>query len=179
MRTLVFFLLGIFFIILQTTLFQRFPVWIGVPDLVFLQIVFMAIHLRIYEGAFLTLVFGVILEALSGYFLGLYALAYLLVFVITKGLSAALSINEANHQPPIVALSYLLANGFVYIFSFMLADDGLSSWDWGGLLQRVLIVIVLVVPVNHLFNSILDLCDRGIEKKQLFFHRKTGNRYRS
>lgn len=179
MRTLVFFLLGTFFIILQTTLFQSFPGWIGVPDLVFLQIVFMAIHLRVYEGAFLTLVFGVMLETLSGYFLGLYALAYLLIFTITKGLSAALSINEANHQPPIVALGYLLANGFVYICSVMLANVDQSSWDWGGLLQRVLIVIVLVVPVNHFFNLILDFCDRGIEKKQLFFYRKSGNRYRN
>jgi rod shape-determining protein MreD len=178
MRTLVFFLLGSFFITLQTTLFQRFPVWIGIPDLLFLQIVFMAIHLRVYQGAFLTLVFGVAIEVFSGYFLGLYALAYLLVFIIIKGLSSALRINEANHQPPIVALGYLLANSFIYASSAMLASESQGSWDWGGLLQRVLIVIVLVVPLNRLFTVILDFCDRDIEKKALLFHRKTENRYR-
>ncbi len=87
MQTLVFLILGTVFIILQTTLFQCLPVWIGIPDLIFLQIVFMAIHLRVYQGAFLTLVFGIVLEVFSGYFLGLYALAYILVFFIIKGLS--------------------------------------------------------------------------------------------
>jgi len=178
MRTLVFFLLGTFFITLQTTLFQRFPTWMGMPDLLFLQIVFMAIHLRFYQGALLTLVFGIALEAFSGYFLGLYALAYLLVFIIIKGLSSALAINEANHQAPIVALGYLLANSFIYVCSAMLTSESQGAWEWGGLLQRVLIVIILVVPVNRLFTALLDFCDRGIEKKELLFHRKTGNRYR-
>ena len=148
------------------------------PDLLFLQIVFMAIHLRVHQGALLTLIFGVALEVFSGYFLGLYALAYLLVFVIIKGLSSALAIHEANHQPPIVALSYLVANSFIYVCNAMLTSESQGSWEWGGLLQRVLIVIVLVVPVNRLFSAVLDFCDRGIEKKELLFHRKTGNRYR-
>lgn len=177
MRVPVFFLLGIFFITLQTTLFQGLPDWIGVPDLLFLQIIFMAIHLRIYQGAFLTLVFGVALEVFSGYFLGLYALAYLLIFLVVKGLSAALSINEANHQTPIVAVSYLVANGFVYVSNVMLANVEQSSWDWGGLLQRVLIVIVLVVPVNHLFGLLLNFCDSS-ERAEVFFVQKKGNRYR-
>jgi hypothetical protein len=60
----------------------------------------------------------------------------------------------------------------------MLASESQGSWDWGGLLQRVLIVIVLVVPLNRLFTVILDFCDRDIEKKALLFHRKTENRYR-
>ena len=178
MQTLVFLILGTVFIILQTTLFQCLPVWIGIPDLIFLQIVFMAIHLRVYQGAFLTLVFGIVLEVFSGYFLGLYALAYILVFFIIKGLSSGLAIDEANHQSPIVALGYLLANGFVYIFSFMLANVEQSSWDWGGLLQRVLIVIVLVVPANRLFTVIFDLCEGSGENKEMFFYRKTGNRYK-
>lgn len=177
MRITVFLLLGICLLTMQTTLFHVLPEWVGMPDLLFLLVVFMAIHLPTTSGALLALVFGTMVEAFSGYFLGLYALAYLLIFFVLKGLSVALAIDEVNHQPPIVALCYLVANGFVYLFSGMLAEAPAASWSWGGVLQRVLIIIILVVPVGRLFTLILELCKR--QDEQSFFRRNKGNRYRS
>lgn len=177
MRITVFLLLGMFLLTVQTTIFHVLPEWVGMPDLLFLLVVFMAIHMKTTSGAILTLVFGTMVEVFSGYFLGLYALAYLLVFFVLKGLSVALSIDEVNHQPPIVALCYLIANGFVYVFSVMLVDNHSSSWSWGGVLQRVLIVIILVVPVGRLFSLVLGLCDRREEFN--FLSRRKGNRYRT
>lgn len=178
MRIFAFFLLGIFLISLQVTLFQALPEWVGMPDLLFLLIVFMAINFKVSQGAFLVLVFGTMYEVFSGYFLGIYAFAFLLIFFVTKGLSVALAIDESNHQPPIVAIGYLMANGLVYLFSVMLISDISISWTWGGILQRVLILVVLVVPFNRLFGMVMTVCDHKSENRS-FMNRKKGNRYKS
>lgn len=178
MRFFIFFLLGILFLTLQTTVFQAFPEWVGIPDLLFLLIVFLALHCKPWPGAVLTVLFGIGVEVFSGYFLGLYALAYLLVFFMVKGLSGRFALGALNHQPPLVALTFLLANAFVYLSSLMLSEEALKPWGWGAMLQRVLIVTILVVPMNRWFSSILTWCDQRRRTRSLF-RQKKGNYYKA
>lgn len=177
MRFFLLFFLGILFIVLQTTVFQAFPAWIGSPDLLFLLVVFMALHCKPGTGALLTLLLAIGVEVFSGYFLGLYAMAYLLVFFIIKGLSARFVLSEANHQPPLVALAYLFVNAFVYISSLMLADESQAPWTWGGILQRVLIVTILAIPVSRWLSAVMSWSDQRRNYRS-FFGSKKGNQYR-
>lgn len=177
MRFFILFFLGILFIALQTTVFQAFPAWIGIPDLLFLLIVFLALHCKSGTGALLTLLLAIGLEVFSGYFLGLYAVAYLLIFFIIKSLSVRFVLSEANHQPPLVALAYLVANAFVYISSLMLVDESQATWSWGGILQRVLIVTILAIPVSRWFFSLMSWSDQRRNFRS-FFGQKKGNQYR-
>ncbi|MDP2106058.1 MAG: rod shape-determining protein MreD, partial [Desulfobulbaceae bacterium] len=147
MRFSLFFLLGIFFLSLQTTVLQSLPQWVGVPDLLFLMIVFLALYFKPWPGAVLTVLFGIVMEVFSGYFLGLYAMAYLMIFFVVKGLAAHFALDALNHQPPLVALAYLVVNAFVYLSSLMLVDGSLYPWGWGIMLQRALIVNILVIPI--------------------------------
>lgn len=176
MRIFLFLLLGILFVALQTTVFQAFPEWVGVPDLLFLLIVFLALHGKTETGALLTILFGVAIEVFSGYFLGLYVVAYLLVFLIIRWLSARLSLNELNHQPPLAALAYLFVNAFVYLSSLMLADESPRPWSWGAILQRVLIVTILSIPASRCLFSVTEWCDRHRKHRSLF-RQKKGNYY--
>jgi len=178
MRNILFFLLGILFIALQTTVLQALPEWIGVPDLIFLLIVFLALHAKPGMGTLLTVLFGVALEIFSGYFLGLYALAYLLVFFLIKGLSARFALNALSHQPSLVALAYLFVSAFVYLSSLMLADESLAPWSWGAILQRTLIVTILAIPLTRWFSSIMAWCDRR-RKQHSLFRQKKGNYYKA
>lgn len=178
MRFFIFLFLGIFFLSLQTTVFQALPPWIGVPDLLFLLIIFLALHCKPGTGALLTLLFAIGLEVFSGYFLGLYAVAYLLVFFIIKGLAARFTLDEVNHQPPLVALAYIFVNAFVYLSSLMLADENPNPWAWGGILQRVLIVTILAIPVDRCLSSLMAWCDRR-KTPGSFFRQKKGNQYRA
>ncbi|HFQ81096.1 MAG TPA: hypothetical protein ENK33_06965 [Desulfobacterales bacterium] len=180
MRFILFLSLGCLFIGLQTTIFQALPKWIGVPDLLFLLIIFIALRASIAQGVLLMMIWGTIMGVLSGYFSGLYTIAYLLIFVIVKALSMGLSIDEINHQPPIVALSYLLANGIIYIFSSMLASSSLTPWLWGEILQRLLIITILVIPAHKVFSLLWNI---GINNKDngfpTIFRSKQGNRRRT
>lgn len=181
MRFFIFLFLGFFFIGLQSTVFQDLPKWIGMPDFLFLLIVFIAIHFPIAKGAALTIIFGILTEVISGYFLGIYAIAYLLIFFMIKGLSIGLAIDESNHQPPIVALSYLLANVVIYACTAMLSADNLLPWNWGEILQRLLIITILTVPMNILFEMLWKNKKKNNDQ-QLFvklFQQQKGNRYRN
>ena len=178
MRLFILLFLGILFLALQTTVFQALPAWIGVPDLLFLLIIFLALHSKPGTGALLTLLFAIGLEVFSGYFLGLYAVAYLLVFFIIKGLAARFTLDEVNHQPPLVALAYIFVNAFVYLTSLMLADESPNPWVWGGILQRVLIVTILSIPANRCFSSLMSWCEQRATPRSLFRPKK-GNRYKA
>lgn len=179
MRIAVFLLIGLFLLTVQTSLFQGLPEWIGTPDLLFILVVFAAIYLDITQGAILCLVLGTAMEVFSGYFLGLYVLSYFIIFFLIRAVSSILSIKEPSQQPAITALAYLLANGLVYVFSLMLVEEDLSPWSWGGILQRVLIITILTIPFNRIFQLVMHQCDTKHEKRS-FFVKKYGknNRYR-
>lgn len=178
MRAILFFLLGVLFIALQTTVLQTLPEWIGVPDLLFLLIVFLALHVKPGVGALQTVLFGVGIEVFSGYFLGLYAVAYLLVFFLIKGLSARFALNTLNHQPSLVALAFLFVNAFVYLSSLMLSQENLAPWGWGAILQRTLIVTILAIPLSRWFASVQAWCDHRRQHRSLF-RQKKGNYYKA
>ena len=178
MKIILLLLLGVLFLALQTTVFQAFPEWIGVPDLLFLLIVFLALHCKPGTGAVLTLLLSIGVEVSSGYFLGLYAIAYLLVFTIIKWLSGRFALQEVTQQPALAALAYLFVTAFVYLSSLMLADVSYNPWGWGAILQRVLIVTILAIPVNRWLFSISSWCDQG-QRRRSFFRPKKGNQYKA
>ena len=178
MKTILFLLLGVLFLTLQTTVFQAFPEWIGVPDLLFLLIVFMALHCKPGAGTLLTLLLSVGVEVFSGYFLGLYAIAYLLAFTIIKWMSGRFALKEVHQQPALAALAYLVVNAFVYLSSLMLTNESSHPWGWGAILQRVLIVTILAIPVNRWLFSISSWCEQKHPQRS-FFRQKKGNQYKA
>jgi cell shape-determining protein MreD len=178
MKIILFLFLGILFLALQTTVFQAFPEWFGIPDLLLLLIIFLSLHFKPGAGAMLILLFSIGLEVFSGYFLGLYAIAYILVFSAIKWLSVHFALKEINQQPSIAALSLLFVNAFVYLSSLMLADASLNPWGWGAILQRVLIVTILAIPVNRGLLSMAVWCDQK-RSDHSFFRQKKKNQYKA
>lgn len=179
MRIPVFLVIGMILVAVQTSIFQGLPEWVGVPDLLFILIVFSAIYMEVTQGAVLCLVLGTAMDVFSGYYLGLFVLAYFIVFFLIRAISARLAIKESSQQPAITALAYLLAYGQVYVFSAMLAEEDLSPWSWGEVLQRVLIITILTIPFNRIFRLVLDQCDKKHEKRSFFKNKyRKGNRYR-
>jgi len=178
MKHLLLLFLGILFLALQTTVFQALPLWMGVPDLLTLFILFLALHDKPLPGALLTLFLAVGLETFSGYFLGLYAIAYLMVFALVQWLAGTFALREMSQQPGLAAISLLLVNGFVYLASMMLEHVSSAPWQWGAVLQRLLIITILAMPVNRWLLSLTAWCDHK-KRHRTFFQPKKGNRYRA
>ena len=156
MFILIFLSLGIFLIVLQTTVLQFLPVWLGKPDLLFLLVVYLACHADILRGALVILILGFFMDVFSGVFLGLYPVIYLLVFVFIKGISHRIAINEFAYQVPLAVISYLFVGIGMFVLSFILAPDSPPQWSWGIMLLQLFIIAVIGSPVFGIFDSIMS-----------------------
>jgi rod shape-determining protein MreD len=152
----IFLSLGILILVLQTTFLQLLPAWLGKPDILFLLIVYIACQVDILRGAFIILLLGLIMDAFSGVFLGLYPVIYLLVLAFIKGISRQIAINEFAYQVPLAVISYLLVGVGMFLFSFFLAPDSPPQWSWGIILLQLLILAVIGTPVFGIFDSIMN-----------------------
>ncbi|MGV1099998.1 rod shape-determining protein MreD [Thiovibrio sp. JS02] len=172
----VFFLLGTILLVFETTLLHALPEWFGRPNLLFLLIVFIATNLDIYKGAVLALLFGLLMDIFSGIFLGLHPIVYLLLFFVLQGVSRTLAINEAVHQMPLVALSYLFTASSIFLFASILAPESKLYWAWGNEILQVLILAVICIPFFSLFKW-LTLFVNNKGQRNPFRRQKSGNRY--
>jgi len=171
-----FFILGTFLLTLQTTVLQILPEWLGRPDLLFLLIVFIALHMEIHQGAFLTLFFGLITDIFSGIFLGVHPIIYLTLFFVLKGITKHLFISD-THQPPLVVISYLFTTSSIFIFSAALAPDTLPDWSWRYVLLQSLILSIISIPFIRICNWLLFLF-KTKKANRLLLRSKSGNRFR-
>ena len=173
----VFFSLGIVTLVIQTTLLQLLPSWLGRPDLLFLLIVYIACRSGIIKGAFLVLVMGFLMDVFSGVFLGLYPVIYLLVFAFIKGISRQVAINEFAYQVPLAVISYLLVYTGMFVVSFTLMPDSPPQWSWGGMILQLLMLAVIGIPVFGFFDGIMKTFVSGSMPRR-FLGARHGNRFK-
>lgn len=142
---------GLFFIVLQTTVFQALPAWMGAPDLLFILLIFCAVELDMVPGLLLTLFFGFCMDLTAGLFLGVYATIYLLLFLLIKAISRTFVLQHLQHRPVLTALSYLLVQSAVFLFNQILAEQQTLAWPWGQVLLGTLLVSIFSIPLSSLF----------------------------
>ena len=80
MKTLAFLLIGMFLIVMQTTILQILPDWFGFPDLIFILIAFASFRFDWVRGCILAFVLGWMMDVVSGIYLGVFAVKYVVVF---------------------------------------------------------------------------------------------------
>ena len=173
----IFLILGILILVLQTTFLQLLPPWLGKPDILFLLIVYIACQADILRGAIIVVLLGLLMDAFSGVFLGLYPVIYLLVFAFIKGISRQISINEFAYQIPLAVISYLFVSLGMFFFSFFLAPDSPPQWSWGIILLQLLILAVIGTPVLGIFDSIMNFY-RSSSASGRFFGTSKSNRFK-
>lgn len=177
MQSFIFLILGSTLLILQTSLFTILPKWIGNPDLLFLVVIFMACRMDTYQGALLTLIFGLLMDIFSGIIPGLFPSVYLGLFITLKVLSRHFIIDESSHQPPLAATSYLLSSGAIYLYITFFSPETSLFWSWRDLLLQMFILGILSVPTYHVFSTIQKLINSGRYKSWFGSRSKTGNRF--
>ncbi|MCJ7602122.1 MAG: rod shape-determining protein MreD [Desulfobulbaceae bacterium] len=172
-----YFFLGVFLLILQTSLLTILPEWIGSPDPFFVLIVFVAIRLKLVHGAVLLLVLGLIMDIFSGIFLGIYPITYLLLFFLLHGLSRRLVIHDVFHRIPLVIVSYLFVNSLLYSIASYLAPENELLWDWKEILMEIILLAVITLPLFTLFES-FDTFLTPKKAAQFFLRPKNKNSFR-
>jgi rod shape-determining protein MreD len=163
MMVLVFWLLGVLLIVLQTTLLQYLPLWLGRPDFIFIFVAFVAYRFAWVPGIFLVFTLGWILDVVAGVQLGIYPLMCLLTLTGLKLLTNKSPVKEATYQIPLVGISYFLVQMFMYFIYSLTAPDLLPEWSWGVTLQRTALVMVSSIPLFLLCNTLYEY----LQKRQL------------
>jgi rod shape-determining protein MreD len=177
MPVISYFSLGVFLLILQTSLLTILPEWVGSLDPFFVLIVFVAIRLKLVHGAVLILVLGLIMDIFSGIFLGIYPITYLLLFFLLHGLSRRLAIHEVFHRIPLVIVSYLFVNSLLYSFASYLAPENELLWNWKEILMEIILLAVITLPLFTLFES-FDTFLTPKKAAQFFLRPKNKNTFR-
>ncbi|MEW6518490.1 MAG: rod shape-determining protein MreD [Desulfurivibrio sp.] len=177
MPVISYFFLGVFLLILQTSLLTILPHWAGSPDPFFVLIVFVAIRLKLVHGALLLLMLGLVMDIFSGIFLGIYPIAYVLLFLLLHGLSRGLAIQETVHRIPLVIISYLFVNGLLYSCASYLAPENELTWNWKDILMQILLLAIITLPLFTLFES-FDAMLTPRKASQFFLRPKNKNTFR-
>ena len=156
MFILIFLSLGITILVIQTTLMQFFPAWLGKPDILFLLVVYIACQGDIIKGAVVVFLLGLLMDVFSGVFLGLYPRMYLLVFAFIKGIARKISLTDFAYQVPLAIISYLFVAIGMFVFSFFMAPDSVPEWPWERVLMQLLILAVVGIPLFAFFDTIMS-----------------------
>lgn len=156
MFIIIFLVLGILILVVETTFLQLLPAWLGKPDILFLLIVYLSCQSEILRGVVLILLLGLLMDVFSGIYLGFYPVIYLLVFAFIKGISRRVAINEFAYQVPLALISYLFVSIGMFLFSYSLAPDAPPQWSWGMILLQLLMLAVIGGPAFGMFDAILN-----------------------
>ncbi len=174
-----FFLVGITAVVTQTSILQFFPSWLGNPDLLFILIAFAAYRFDWVRGLFLVVVFGWIMDVVSGLYLGTYPLLYFFLFISLKFFKENSPVKEVAYQIPLVGAAFLVEYSGLYVFYSLALPGILPDWSWGKILRELLILVVATIPCFLLYNSLFEhLSKRRFTTPRIFLRKRSGNYFR-
>lgn len=178
MRILSFFLVGIVLIVIQTSIFQFFPSWLGSPDLIFILIAFSAYRFDWLHGLFLVVIFSWIMDVVSGLYLGTYPLLYLFLFVSLKVFKENSPVKEVAYQIPLVGIVFFIGHFCLYFFYSLALPEVLPEWSWITVLQETFVLIVATIPCFLLYNSLFEHMSQRRFVPPRILRKRSGNFFR-
>ena len=177
MQTVFFFCGSVLLVVLQTTILQMIPAWLGAPDLVYILVCFIAYRFDWLRGLLLAFSCGWMMDVVAGSYPGLFVFEYLLIFGLLAVLTKNSPVKEAAYQVPLVGFGYFAVQFTLYSVLSLIDPESLPSWSWGRLIQETVIVMVATIPCFVLFNSCFEYLQRRRTVSRIV-RRKTGNRFR-
>ena len=152
--------------------------WLGFPDFVFILVAFAAFRFDWLRGCLLAFMLGWMMDVVTGIYLGVFVVKYLIVFFTLNLLTQNSPIKEAAYQVPLVGISYFLVQFGFYAALSMAAADLVSPWSWHRAGRETIILMIATVPCFLLFNSLYEyLLNRRVVPRVA--RKKGGNRFRS
>ncbi len=177
MAVLVFSLLALLFLVVQTTFFQFFPAWLGSPDLVFILVVFAAYRFDWLRGLLLVVFCGWMMDVVSGLYFGTYPILYLLLFTVLKILGENSPLKENLYQIPMVGVGYFVVQLLFYGFFAAINPDALLEWSWTQVIRETFILLGAAIPCFLGMNTLFERIGKRPVVPRILV-RRSGNRFR-
>jgi len=159
MPFLVFFLVTVITVVIQTTFFRALPLAWGGPDLVFILVVFAAYRFTWLPGLLLAFCAAWMLEVTASLRLGIYTIECLVVFAFLKTVTHNIPIKDAVYKIPLAILAFVLSRLFSFFVSFVVGQ-GTADWSWWPLLRDTLWFAVMAWGLFKIFDALLSSAER-------------------
>ncbi len=127
MRLTIYFLLGLFFMLLQTTVIPWAVPAMFKPDLLLILVIYIGLSESLVRGAALTYLLGTLHDVFAGAYLGLYGLVFLVLFLAARG---AMRWFDTENSPLLLALVFFgtIFKGLLVIFVLGIFADAGQVW---------------------------------------------------
>jgi cell shape-determining protein MreD len=102
--------IGLFLIVVQTTVMPHIPVFERFYDLLTPLVVYLSIFRPVREGTVMVLIFGFLMDNISGGPFGLYLTAYFWLFLGVRWAITFLHVGDSFLLPFVVAVGVLMEN---------------------------------------------------------------------
>ncbi len=140
-------LIGVFLVLIQTTVCMPTPVWLFAPDFYYILVAYLAFRVDLLRSLLVLLPLGCILDVLSGTVVGMYSFLCLFGYFSIRVVAGHLPINESLYRIPLVAVSFLAVSlCFFFLLRFFETGEQVV-WSWWQMIVRVLLVIIFTYPL--------------------------------
>jgi len=178
MVVLVYTLLGLVLVVLQTIILMVHPVWPAAPDLYFILVAYLAYRVDLLRGLIVLFPVSWAMDVFSGLVIGTYPAVCFLAFALLRIMDARMPVRESLYQIPLTGVTYLVVSRLVYTSLSFFSPDALAPWSWPLMLLRAVLLGLLAWPLFRFFAFV----NRRLQQKIVPFtilRIRTGNRYRS
>jgi rod shape-determining protein MreD len=162
---------------MQTTVLQILPAWFGFPDFVFILVAFVAFRFDWLRGCLLSFMLGWMMDVVSGIYLGMFVVKYLILFFILHLFTQNSPVKESAYQVPLVGVSYFLIQLGFYAALTLAAADLVSPWSWNRMAMETIILMIATIPCFLLFNSLYEYMGKRRTIARVV-RKRGGNRFR-
>lgn len=115
-KTLIYFILAVLFLIIESTLAQTILPPLLIPDVILIMVFYLGFHRVSIEGVLITFMLGYLADAFAGGIIGLSSFTLLLIFILTSRLSKIVALNSLLIKIGGTAFMSILKGAATYIF---------------------------------------------------------------
>jgi len=160
MLIFLFWLIGVFLLVLQTALLPQFFSMTFTPDFVFIFIAFCAYRFSWIPGLLLSFSFGWMIDVATAVHLGFYPLEFLMIFSALKLLTTNTPVKAAVYQLPLVGVGYVCWKVCSYILRSLSHPEFFIDWSAQHLLYGSVITLVAAIPCFAFFGQLYELLEK-------------------
>jgi len=140
-------------VVFQTTLSMHFAIFAGMYDLFLLFVVYLGFYRTIREGFPFVILFGLVMDALSGGPFGLYLTSYFWLYVCTLAMTGFMRVGN-NMILPLVVVGSILFQNIIFLgtMTLFMPEAKIPAFLYRNVLTQLLWSIVTGPVLILLFH---------------------------
>lgn len=177
MVALVFILIGLLLIGIQTSVLMINPVWVGSPDLYYILVAYLAYRFDLLRSLIILFPLSWIMDVFSGVVIGVYPVICFSTFILLKVMDTKIPVRESLYQIPLIGVCYVIVHKVTHIFLSFFMPGSTAPWSWAEIFARVFLLVLFAFPLFRFFEVITQRMQRNIIPFKMLRVR-SGNRFR-